>query len=154
MHSPDFENGVVKIQGGVEDELTDAEKRAVKVFLIEGEQIEAEDAQSEDLGFADQLLASSSSRKRGRARATAYRDTRHVHPTTNAIERLFSRCKLNMTALRKKMDPDSLDMLMFLKANKELWPDARTVQHLLDSLTPDDWANADVEDEEEEAFEG
>ena len=66
----------------------------------------------------------------------------------------FSRCELNMTTLRKKMDPDSLDMLMFLKANKELWPDARTVQHLLDWLTPDNWANADVEDEEEEAFEG
>ena len=155
VHSPDFENGIVKIQGGVEDALTDAEKRAVKGFLIEDEQIEDEDAQSEDLGFADQLLASSSSRKRARARAmtSAYRDTRHVHPTTNALERLFSRCKLNMTALRKKMDPDSLDMLMFLKANKELWPDAKAAQRLLDSLTPDDWANADVEDEEEEAFE-
>ena len=155
VHSPDFENGIVKIQGGVEDALTDAEKRAVKGFLIEDEQIEDEDAQSEDLGFADQLLASSSSRKRARARAmtSAYRDTRHVHPTTNALERLFSRCKLNMTALRKKMDPDSLDMLMFLKANKELWPDAKAVQRLLDSLTPDDWANADVGDEEEDSLE-
>ena len=155
VHSPDFENGIVKIQGGVEDALTDAEKRAVKGFLIENEQIEDEDAQSEDLGFADQLLASSSSRKRARARAmtSAYRDTRHVHPTTNALERLFSRCKLNMTALRKKMDPDSLDMLMFLKANKELWPDAKAVQRLLDSLTPDDWANADVGDEEEDSLE-
>ena len=57
VHSPDFENGIVKIQGGVEDALTDAEKRAVKGFLIEDEQIEDEDAQSEDLGFADQLLA-------------------------------------------------------------------------------------------------
>ena len=77
VHSPDFENGIVKIQGGVEDALTDAEKRAVKGFLIEDEQIEDEDAQSEDLGFADQLLASSSSRKRARARAmtSAYRDT-------------------------------------------------------------------------------
>ena len=52
------------------------------------------------------------------------------------------------------MDPDSLGMLMFLKANKELWPDAKAVQHLLDSLTPNDWANADVEDEEKVAFEG
>ena len=84
---------------------------------------------------------------------SAYRDTRHVHPTTNALERLFSRCKLNMTALRKKMDPDSLDMLMFLKANKELWPDAKAVQRLLDSLTPDDWANVDVGDEEEDSLE-
>ena len=62
-----------------------------------------------------------------------------------------------MTALRKKMDPDSLDMLMFLKANRELRPDARTMQHLLDSLTADERANADLEDgddEEEEVFEG
>ena len=149
VHSPDFENGIVKIQGFAENTLTDAEKRAVKIFLIEGEQIEEEDTQ--DLGFADQLLASTSSRKK--AKTSAYRDTRHVHPTTNLLERLFSRCKLNMTALRKKMDPDSLDMLMFLKANKELWPDAKSVQHLLDSLTPGDWANTLVEDEEEEAFE-
>ena len=48
-------------------------------------------------------------------------------------------------------------MLMFLTANKELWPDARTMQLLLDSLTPDERANADLEDvddEEEEVFEG
>ena len=54
------------------------------------------------------------------------------------------------------MNPDSLDMLMFLKVNKELWPDARTMQLLLDSLTPDERANADLEDgddEEEEVFE-
>ena len=112
---------------------------------------------NEDLGFADRLLASGSSRKRARTKTSAYRATQHVHPTTNVVERLFSRCKLNMTALRKKMDPDSLDMLMFLKANRELWPDARTMQHLLDSLTAEERANADLDDgddEEEEVFEG
>jgi hypothetical protein len=54
------------------------------------------------------------------------------------------------------MDPDSLDTLMFLNANKELWPDARTMPILLNSLTPDERANADLEDgndEEEEVFE-
>ena len=40
VHSPDFKNDIIKIQGGVEDTLTDAEKRAVKIFLIEGEQSE------------------------------------------------------------------------------------------------------------------
>ena len=144
-------------ESSLEDTLTDSEKRAVKIFLIEGVQNEAEDVQNEDLGFADQLLASGSSRKRARAKTSAYRATQHVHPTTNVVERLFSRCKLNMTALRKKMDPDSLDMLMFLKANRELWPDARTVQHLLDSLTAEERANTDLDDgddEEEEVFEG
>ena len=48
-------------------------------------------------------------------------------------------------------------MLMFLKANMELWPDARTMQLLLDSLTLDERASADLEDgndEKEEVFEG
>ena len=48
-------------------------------------------------------------------------------------------------------------MLMFLKANKELWPGAGTMQLLLDSLTPDERANADLEDgdkEEKEVFKG
>ena len=125
------------------------------VLLVGQFSASQQDVQNEDLGFADRLLASGSSRKR--TKTSAYRATQHVHPTTNVVERLFSRCKLNMTALRKKMDPDSLDMLMFLKANRELWPDARTMQHLLDSLTAEERANADLDDgndEEEEVFEG
>ena len=42
------------------------------------------------------------------------------------------------------MDPDSLDMLMFLESNKELWPDAREIQLLLDSLTAVERAETDM----------
>ena len=52
-----------------------------------------------------------------------------------------------MTALRKCMDPDSLDVLMFLKANKELGPDDREMQVVLDSLIADKRAEADLMDE-------
>ena len=54
------------------------------------------------------------------------------------------------------MDPDSLDMLMFLRANKELWPDARAMQVFLDLLTADEGAEADLLDERggEQALEG
>ena len=34
VHDRHFENGIVKIQAGVEDKLTEDEKRAVKVFKI------------------------------------------------------------------------------------------------------------------------
>ena len=35
VHNPDFENGIVKIQMNQEARLTDGEKEAVQVFLIE-----------------------------------------------------------------------------------------------------------------------
>ena len=35
VHNPDFENGIVKIQMNQEARLTDYEKDAVQVFLIE-----------------------------------------------------------------------------------------------------------------------
>ena len=64
--------------------------------------------------------------------------TKHVHPRTCCVERLFTRCKLNMTALRKKMDSDSLDMLVFLMVDKKLWPGTRNVQEMLDLLTEEE----------------
>ena len=44
-----------------------------------------------------------------------YRDEDHYKLQLELYSRL----------LKKKMDPDSLDMLMFVKTNKELWPNAK-----------------------------
>lgn len=49
--------------------------------------------------------------------------------------------------LKKKMNPGSLDMLIFLKANKEFRPDARSMQKLLYSLPAAEQAD-DVEEGE------
>ena len=115
IQSPHFESWIVKIQPGQEGSLTNEEKRVVKLFLINGDKEEKETADDEDkeLGFADSLLAQGASIKRARESKSLCRSTKHVHPTTCCVERLFSRCKLNMAALRNKMDLDSLDMSMF-----------------------------------------
>ena len=56
-----------------------------------------------------------------------------------------------MTSLRKKMDPDTLEMLVLLKANKEFWQDARTMQGILDEQGGgDELPEPDDDDEEEE----
>ncbi len=57
-----------------------------------------------------------------------------MSPTSNIVERLFSNAKLIMTALRKKMDPDTLNMILFLKANRELWPNAAIIQMIINDL--------------------
>ena len=48
------------------------------------------------------------------------------------------------------MDPDSLEMLMFLKANKTFWPDARSMQGIFDRLTGDELLEEEEEDHDDE----
>ena len=142
MQSPLFESGIAKIQGKREDALSEAEADACKMF-VKSAPIPAADAAAAGGGYAATLLAHAQASKRARIESSKYRSTNHVSPTTNILERLFSAAKLNMTALRKKMDPDSLNMLLFLKANRFLWRDARTVQEMLNER------GGDISDDEE-----
>ena len=57
-----------------------------------------------------------------------------------------------MSPLRRKMDPDSLNMLLFLKANRKLWVNARIIQQKILNDRPgvdaDDDALADESEDE------
>jgi len=46
------------------------------------------------------------------------------------VERLFSDAKHIMTDSRRHMDPSTLEMLLILKNNKDLW-DAKTIDDIL-----------------------
>ena len=67
-----------------------------------------------------------------------YRSTLHVSSTSNICERLFSNAKLIMSHLRSHMDPDSLAMLLFLKANKRFWVDKSVIDDIITSEGNDD----------------
>ena len=47
--------------------------------------------------------------------------TDHITPTSNIVERLFSRCGIIMRPHRRLMDPSTLEMLIMLRFNKDLW---------------------------------
>ena len=53
--------------------------------------------------------------------------------TSNIVERANSSAKLNLSDLRKSMKPETLHMIMFLKHNRSLWPNARVLQAAIDS---------------------
>ena len=55
---------------------------------------------------------------------------RHFLRLNNICERLFSRCKLIMTDNRKLMDPSTLEVLIMLRMNKDLW-DERDMEWIL-----------------------
>jgi len=48
-------------------------------------------------------------------------DTEFVPPTSNICERLFSQSKLIFTDQWRALKPATLEMLVFLRANRNLW---------------------------------
>ena len=44
------------------------------------------------------------------------------------------------------MDPDTLNMLLFLKMNMSLWPDARIIQEILNTQTAGDLEEDEAND--------
>ena len=86
---------------------------------------------------------------------------KHVSPTSNIWARFFRRAKLIISATRKNMNPSSLNMLLFLKANRHLWPKPSTIQKILNErkvagFVDDDDNNGepeeDTEDDSDEEF--
>ena len=90
--------------------------------------------EADDVGYAMRILYNAESNKRARIDKSKYRSTQHVTAPSNMCERLFSLAKLIMSYLRKHMDPDHLEWLLFLKANKNLWLSRpQLIQDILDN---------------------
>ena len=85
-------------------------------------------------------------RRRGPNQVSKYVTVSHVIPTSNKVERMFSRCKIIMNDLRASMHPKILENFMMLRENKSLWGQD-TVE---EALTRKDiqWPDH-IEDEEE-----
>ncbi|MDP3780655.1 MAG: hypothetical protein Q8Q69_05650 [Nitrosopumilaceae archaeon] len=134
IHSKDFENGIVKIQKGLESRLTKEEKSAVNVFLINAdtntltEQDDEHVVQNTDLGSI--LHAVANEEIHNITKKSLYHSTKHVSPTSVVCETLFSKGSLIMTPNRRHMDPSTFEMLILLKVNRDMY-DATTVEEAM-----------------------
>ena len=115
-----FESAVTKIQGNAEHHLT-VEESTPLIPLLKNQnsvvQVEEDDDDDEDFDAA---------LKRARLIAPAPQGSRYVNLTyilaaTNIVKRLFSMTRKLWTEDRKKMTPATLEMIMFLKINRDLW---------------------------------
>ena len=117
-----FENGIAKIQACNEEALSQQEKAAVKIFLRPTSRSEASVEEKEDdseLSYVEQAVRAVQSQKRQRTYKSKYRPTGHVSPTANIVERFNSQAKLIMSDRRKSMNPDTLNMILILKATSK-----------------------------------
>ena len=122
---PLFERAVVKIQSQLENTLTVAESKTVKGYLLaahKDDDSSGDDETGETGGFAVDIVREAVAKKaKNSRRATKYRSMNHLVTTSNIVERLFSRAKLIMRDQRKLMEPQHLELLLFLRCNKFLW---------------------------------
>lgn len=134
VHCPVFDSAVVKIQSGNEDRLTAAEKRAVLFFKLDAPTAagieEEKDPDDPEPRFMDGVLKEVDAVRNKIAKKSAYRSLDHVATTSNIVERLFSRAGIIMRPHRRCMDPSTLEIIIMLRMNKDLWS-ASTIDDII-----------------------
>ena len=135
VHCPDFENAVAKVQAGLPfNRYTTAEKKAIGFYVeIAEESIEEEENSGTSTfeSLAAMVAAQTEAEervKRGRLNGQV-KSIKHLAPTSVIVENFFSDAKRIMTDQRRLMDPSTLETLLMLKLNKDLW-DARDIERL------------------------
>ena len=66
-----------------------------------------------------------------------YKSTNHCVSTSVMVETLFSRCGIIMRPHRRCMDPSTLERLVFLRSNKDLWGEEQVDQVMKSSPDAD-----------------
>ena len=119
VHSPDFENGIVKIINNEEVSMTSSEKKACKMFRIEEEPVAA----LVDVNMAGKIdfTALLKKRKLDIAKKATNIDLNFIPTGSVDVESLFSTAKYIATDHRARLLPITLEMLMFLKHNRRFW---------------------------------
>lgn len=127
VHSPDFDNAVVKIQlafdqGKSTVPLSLAERAAVALYAFDETHIDSAARSNEDEDIPTFIEEGNAEYESKRTKKQfPYKSTLHISPTSNIVERLFSRCGIIMRPHRRLMDPSTLEMLVMLRFNRNLW---------------------------------
>lgn len=118
IHRKHFERGVEKVIAGRENDLTFLEINSLHQFKknaeIEDEPLEASQSM--------RAIVDSAKVKRIRVDAdSAYYDLSYITPTSVTVERLFSRVNFLLGLRRHSMDEETVNALLFLEFNRQLW---------------------------------
>lgn len=116
-HNSNFDSGICKILGGKLDDMSAKEVLACSRLQVSGSQKLCNEEEDDD-GFIPKRVANGSSK---------YLDLRFIPPTSNDAERLFSVASRYYSDVRQRMEPTTLEKLLFLRYNEHFW-DIHTVE--------------------------
>jgi hypothetical protein len=124
--NPDFETGIAKIQSGSEQTMTQAEKRACKAFLKDANW--GSDYKSDltvDSGKEEFFLGEFEKAKKQKTKESSgqsdYIDCNFITGSAAVVQSLWSMYDAFNSKRRCGMSPITVDMILSLKKNKDLW---------------------------------
>ena len=133
IHNPVFETAICKIQEGKENTLGVEEEGQIDVLKRSCDVVEIQNISAEDEDdFASHLLKKRKIEKRrsGESRESKYLSTKFLLPTSNILERFFSKADYAFSDYRQRLLPQNLEMQLFLNVNSRFW-DEKTVSKCL-----------------------
>ena len=139
IHDKHFEKAVERIHAGEKfSDLSPAQKTSLSVFRVRAPtrrpQQQVAGAERAEQHFMSEVfddVEAQIEQSEARLDAGSIRPTKHIIRVNNCCERLLSATKRIMTDSRKHMDPSTLETLIMLRMNKDLW-DVRDVQWIID----------------------
>jgi hypothetical protein len=124
-----FESGIVKIQNDRISNLTSSEHHCMEVFKKDNsETIVIGEEPPKKRSFTEIAY----NKKNTTSNSTSqYTNINWIPPTSHSVERLFNRVKLTLGDLKQSMDSATLENVMYLNANRNLW-NVMTVEALIE----------------------
>ncbi len=113
---PSFETAICKLQHSAPLQLNDDEMRAISSFRRDTPSNEEKNDESYSI-----IESARKKQKQSFANHQNYSSVDHIRPTSNMVERLFSRAKFIMSDSRRHMHPDHLNELLTLKFHMGYW---------------------------------
>ena len=122
-HDSVFTNGMLKIMSGAEDSMKVQERQKCE-FLLRNEPNEAPEVEMIE---GNSLGAVFEARKKQRLSILAERPTSKyiklgwIPCTTCEVERLFSKCRHIFSEFRKGFNPETMEIILYLRVNRAYW---------------------------------
>ena len=105
---------------------------------------ESVDLDDDESGWAERVL---SKKRRIEGPPSQYMPTSWIPNGTCEVERLFSKCKHIFSQFRKAMTPATMEILLYLKVNRQHW-DQDMVATIVQGNNDDDLLNDDDDDDD------
>jgi hypothetical protein len=123
VKNPELESAIILVMSGKEELLSTAQRILLQPYLKTHDSQSLSTEVDINLSYAEKVLK----RRRIEESCRTISTSKYINfaecvtPTSNVVERLFSQAKLVSTDRRKRLLPRTLESIMFLKYNRNLW---------------------------------
>ena len=145
-----FESGVIKIQSGNWEDLTPEEEEECSILLKEVEDQPFNDTATSEspIKMQDRIKRIKLASKQSETKTNPYYDLSFLFASAAEVERLWSKALYIFVQQRRRMHPQLLEGLLYLKENRRFW-DKSTVLDAMQMLKKSDGEEELLEVEEE-----